>query len=167
MGFLYPYRLGRNRNGSGVTIYIWEDISSKLLSNHNFEEDTEGLFAEINFIRFLKTIFAYFKSPCTSEEKTVKSSSYTLRHKNFTKGNIRRSNLQTKYLTPKSLKKFRKQKNYAKKRNKKNAKKKKNRKEKKGKNWKITQNILQQPKGIKHYWRKNILEKYSTHFFWK
>ena len=111
MGFLYPYRLGRNRNGSGVTIYIWEDISSKLLSNHNFEEDTEGLFAEINFIRFLKTIFAYFKSPCTSEEKTVKSSSYTLRHKNFTKGNIRRSNLQTKYLTPKSLKKFRKQKN--------------------------------------------------------
>ena len=48
-GFSIPYRLDRNRNGGGVTVYVREDIPSKLLSKHSFKEDIEGLFVEINF----------------------------------------------------------------------------------------------------------------------
>ena len=48
-GFSLPYRLERNRNGGGVMIFVKEDIPSKLLTNHNFPSDVEGLFVELNF----------------------------------------------------------------------------------------------------------------------
>ena len=35
-GFSEPYRLDRNRNSGGVTIYICEDIPSKQLDKHVF-----------------------------------------------------------------------------------------------------------------------------------
>ena len=47
--FSIPYRLDRNRNGGGVTVYVREDIPSKFLSKHSFKEDIEGLIVEINF----------------------------------------------------------------------------------------------------------------------
>ena len=38
-GFSEPYCSGRNRNGSGVLIYIREDIPSKLLAYHKLPHD--------------------------------------------------------------------------------------------------------------------------------
>ena len=38
-GFSEPYCFGRNRNGSGVLIYIREDIPSKLLAYHKLPHD--------------------------------------------------------------------------------------------------------------------------------
>ena len=47
-GYPAPHRLDRNRNGGGILIYVREDIPSKKLSKHNFPDDIEGLFIEIN-----------------------------------------------------------------------------------------------------------------------
>ena len=44
-----PYRLHRNRSGGGIIIYVREDIPTKILAKHNFPEDIEGIFLEINF----------------------------------------------------------------------------------------------------------------------
>ena len=43
-----PYPFDRNRNGSGVLIYIREEIPSKLLGDRNLSHDIEGIFAESN-----------------------------------------------------------------------------------------------------------------------
>ena len=43
------YRLDRNRNGRGVTIYVREDIPSKVLRKHFFRNDIEEIVIEINF----------------------------------------------------------------------------------------------------------------------
>ena len=51
-GFVEPFRLDRNRNGGGVMIYIWDDIPSRLLSEHVFPKDIEGLFIELNFRKY-------------------------------------------------------------------------------------------------------------------
>ena len=48
-GLIMPYRLGRNRNGEGVIIYVREDIPSKILEKHNLPHDIEGIFIELNF----------------------------------------------------------------------------------------------------------------------
>ena len=50
-GFSLPYRLNRNCHGGGVTIFVKEDLPSKLLTKHNFPSDVEGLFVELNFIK--------------------------------------------------------------------------------------------------------------------
>ena len=47
-GYSILFRLGRNRNGSGVIIYVREDIPSKILRKHIFPNDIEGIFVEIN-----------------------------------------------------------------------------------------------------------------------
>ena len=46
-GYSEPYILDRNRNGGGIMIFIREDIPSKLLKNHTFPENIEGLFVEL------------------------------------------------------------------------------------------------------------------------
>ena len=43
-----PYRLHRNRNGGGVTIYVTENIPSKILRANLFPNDMEGTSVEIN-----------------------------------------------------------------------------------------------------------------------
>ena len=48
-GFSKPYWQDRNRNGSGIMIYIRDDIPSKLLTKHVFPDDIKGLFVELNF----------------------------------------------------------------------------------------------------------------------
>ena len=41
-GFSKPYRQDRNRNGSGIMIYICDDIPSKLLTKHVFPDDRQS-----------------------------------------------------------------------------------------------------------------------------
>ena len=48
-GLSVPYRLDRNRNGGGITIFTRDDIPSKLLMKHVFSDDIEGSFIELNF----------------------------------------------------------------------------------------------------------------------
>ena len=47
-GFSTPYRRDRNTNGGGILIYVRDDIPSKELNNHNFPDDIEGIFVELN-----------------------------------------------------------------------------------------------------------------------
>ena len=48
-GFCKRYRRDRNGNGGGILIYVREDIPSNELHGHNFPDDIEGLFVELNF----------------------------------------------------------------------------------------------------------------------
>ena len=48
-GFSIPYRLDRNKNGLGLMIYVRDDIPSKTLTKHNYPEDIEAAFIELNF----------------------------------------------------------------------------------------------------------------------
>ena len=50
--FSVSCRLGRNRNGDGIMIFIRDDIPSRLLTKHVFPDDIEGLFLELNFRKF-------------------------------------------------------------------------------------------------------------------
>ena len=50
-GYSKPYRFHRNRNGSGVFIYVREDIPSRELKIHNTPEDIESIFIEVNLIK--------------------------------------------------------------------------------------------------------------------
>ena len=61
-GYSVPYRLDRNRDGGGVLIYIREDIPSKLLTKHNFSENVEGLFVEINLRKSKLLFFGGYRS---------------------------------------------------------------------------------------------------------
>ena len=47
-GYSKPYRLDRNSNGGGI-IYVREDITNRMLTKHNFPDNIEGLFIELNF----------------------------------------------------------------------------------------------------------------------
>ena len=47
--FPMPCRLDRNRNGSGITVYVREYIPAKVLAKHNLAEDLERIFLEISF----------------------------------------------------------------------------------------------------------------------
>ena len=48
-GFSVPYRLDQNRNGSGLMIFIRDDIPSRVLTKHVFQDDIEGFLIELNF----------------------------------------------------------------------------------------------------------------------
>ena len=48
-GFSLPFRLDRNQKGGGLLIFVRSDIPTKLLTEHSFPNDIEGLFIEINF----------------------------------------------------------------------------------------------------------------------
>ena len=41
------YRLDRNRNGSGIIIYVREDISSIMLTKQNFPDNVKGTLMQI------------------------------------------------------------------------------------------------------------------------
>ena len=45
-GFITPYRLDRDSNGSGIISYVREDISSKLIAIEN--KPMESFFVELN-----------------------------------------------------------------------------------------------------------------------
>ena len=46
-GFSKPYRLDRCSNGGGLLLYIKDDISSRLLTNHRLPDNVECLFIKI------------------------------------------------------------------------------------------------------------------------
>ena len=48
-GFGKPLRLDRNANGGGLLIYVRADIPCKQLEKHDFPDNIEGIFVEINF----------------------------------------------------------------------------------------------------------------------
>ena len=62
-GFSIPYRLDRNRNGGGLMIYVRDDIPSKMLTKHNFPEDTEAAFIELNFRKRRWLLCATYRAP--------------------------------------------------------------------------------------------------------
>ena len=61
-GYSQPYRMDRNREGGGVLIYVREDIPSKELKKHNFTENIEGLFIEINLRKTKLLFFGGYRS---------------------------------------------------------------------------------------------------------
>ena len=56
------YRIDRNRNAGGVIIYVREGIPSKSLTKHNFRENIEGLFIEINLRKTKLFLFGTYHS---------------------------------------------------------------------------------------------------------
>ena len=48
-GYSKPCRLDRNKNGSGIIIYVREGIPNRMLTKHNFPDNIEGFFIELNF----------------------------------------------------------------------------------------------------------------------
>ena len=59
-GFSMPYRLDRNRNGGGIMIYVGEDISTKILTKHNWPDDIQGIFLEINFRKPISLLYGIY-----------------------------------------------------------------------------------------------------------
>ena len=47
-GCTLPYRMDRNTNGSGIALYVIEDIPSRQISFKNDDKDIEHFFVEIN-----------------------------------------------------------------------------------------------------------------------
>ena len=67
-GFSSPYRLDRNRNGGGLMIFVKEDIPNKLLIKHNFPDDIEDLFIELNFRKSKWVLFGTYRPPAQSDQ---------------------------------------------------------------------------------------------------
>ena len=67
-GYSTPFRLDRNRNGGGVLIYVREDIPCKKLLKHNFPDDIEGLFIEINLRKTKWLLFGSYHPPSQSDQ---------------------------------------------------------------------------------------------------
>ena len=62
-GFKKPYRLDRNAFGGGILIYVRQDIPSNQLKNHNFADNIEGIFIEINLRKSKWLIFGTYHPP--------------------------------------------------------------------------------------------------------
>ena len=59
--------MDRNRNGGGILIYVREDIPSKLLLKHNFPDDIEGIFIEINLRKIKWLLFGTYHPPSQAD----------------------------------------------------------------------------------------------------
>ena len=67
-GFCKPYRRDRNGNGGGLLIYVREDIPSKELTDHNFPDDIEGIFVELNFRKTKWLLMGTYHPPNQSDQ---------------------------------------------------------------------------------------------------
>ena len=67
-GFSKPYRRDRNANGGGVLIYVRDDIPSKELKDHNFPDDIEGVFVELNFRKTKWLLMGSYRPPKQSDK---------------------------------------------------------------------------------------------------
>ena len=67
-GFHMPYRFDRNRNGGGILIYISEELASKQLFKHTFDNAIEGIFIEVNLRKCKWLIFGTYHPPSQSDE---------------------------------------------------------------------------------------------------
>ena len=67
-GFSKPYRLDRKKDGGGVTIFIRDTISSKILEKHIFPNDPESIFVELNFRKCKWLLCGTYHPPPQSDE---------------------------------------------------------------------------------------------------
>ena len=67
-GYAMPFRKDRNKFGGGILIYIREDIPCKLLNDHRFPDDIEGLFVELNFRKSKLLLLGTYHSPNQNDE---------------------------------------------------------------------------------------------------
>ena len=62
-GFRRPFRLDRNSHGGGLLIYVRSDIPCKQLFNHEFSDNIEGMFIELNFRKSKWLLFGTYHPP--------------------------------------------------------------------------------------------------------
>lgn len=63
-GFREPFRRDRDiNNGGGILIYVRQDIPCVQLKKHNFDEDIEGMFVELNFRKSKWLLFGTYRPP--------------------------------------------------------------------------------------------------------
>ena len=62
-GFRQPYRLDSKKHGEGVTVFVSEDISSKIVSKHTLPDDIGGMFTEINLRKTKRLILGTYHPP--------------------------------------------------------------------------------------------------------
>ena len=67
-GFLTPYRFDRNRFGGGHLIYAREDIPSKQINDHKFDDGIEGIFVEVNLRKTTLLIFGTYHPPSQDDK---------------------------------------------------------------------------------------------------
>ena len=67
-GFASPFRRDRDANGGGILIYVREDIPCKLLSKHDFPEDIEGIFIELNLRKMKWLLFGTYHPPSQNDK---------------------------------------------------------------------------------------------------
>ena len=61
--FKKPFRLDKDSNGGGMLIYVKSDIPSTLNSSHNFPDEIEGMFIEINLRKSKWLLFGTYHPP--------------------------------------------------------------------------------------------------------
>ena len=62
-GISLPYRLDQNRNGSGIMMFICDDIPSRLITKHVFSDDIEDLFIKLNLRKIPWLLFGTYHPP--------------------------------------------------------------------------------------------------------
>ena len=62
-GYCKPFRLDRNAFGGGILIYVRTDIPCKQVNKHEFSENIEGIFIEINFRKSKWLLFGTYHPP--------------------------------------------------------------------------------------------------------
>ena len=62
-GYCKPFRLDRNAFGGGILIYVRSDIPCKQVNKHEFSENIEGIFVEINFRKSKLVLFGTYHPP--------------------------------------------------------------------------------------------------------
>ena len=67
-GYSKPFRLDRDSNGSGILLYLKEDIPCKQLINHTFCEGIEGIFIEIKFRKSKWLLFGTYHPPKQNDQ---------------------------------------------------------------------------------------------------
>ena len=67
-GFAEPFRNDRNIYGGGILIYVRSDIPCKLLTKHEFPEDIEGLFIEINLRKCKWLLLGTYHPPSQNDK---------------------------------------------------------------------------------------------------
>ena len=68
-----PYRHNRDRRGGGILVYVREDIPSKQLNKHNFPDDIEGIFLEINLRKTKWLLFGSYHPTNQNDEYYFKT----------------------------------------------------------------------------------------------
>ena len=62
-GFGKPLRLDRNANRGGLLIYVRANIPCKQLEKHDFPDNIEGIFVEVNFRKSKWLILGTYHPP--------------------------------------------------------------------------------------------------------